>query len=838
MQKRFIVTSLITTIMLVLGMAATTQAQNRPQCQGQPATLWVGGGGNGGTVYQIVDGEIVNLGDYFSNQLGGYVPLEGTDGNDVIVGSSNNDRIFGFDGDDIICARGGQDFVDGGAGMDAINGQGGDDELRGGEGDDTLNGNSGQDRLFGEGGNDDLIGNGGRDTCDLGESFADTTRGCEEVIPGNLVDVASSLPDFSILVQAVVTAGLADTLANGGPFTVFAPTNQAFADLAAALGTDANGLLASPFLTDILLYHVLNTPAPSDIVLTLDGQDISGLNLLGESLIVEITPLSLFDGTDTPANVTATDVFASNGVIHVIDKVLLPPSVVAALAEPSEEDSVEEMPTEEEPTEESEETTEEPVEEEMEEQPLVIDNAPAVPFCNGMEATLWVGQGGNGGTVYQNIDGQIVNLGDYFSNQLGTYIPLEGTDGNDVIVGSSNNDRIFARGGDDTICAGNAQDSVDGGDGNDTIFGEDGDDRLFGRAGEDSVFGGNGQDELFGEGDDDNLDGGNGVDFCDLGESFADTAQNCEEVVPGNIVEVASSLPDFSILVQAVVTADLADTLANGGPFTVFAPTNQAFADLAAALGTDANGLLASPFLTDILLYHVLSAPAPSDVVLTLDGANLGNNGAGLNLLGEDLVVEITPLSLIDGTDTPANVTATDVFASNGVIHVIDKVLLPPSVVEALGLNEEETELPATVVDIASGNPDFSILVQALGAAEGDLVTTLIGSGPFTVLAPTNAAFEAFAAKYNLTLDALLASPLLDEILLYHVIPVEADEATVRSLSEAPTFLGDTVAITIDIDNNIILDGSSKVVITDLFAENGVVHVIDTVLEPSILFAP
>lgn len=136
-----------------------------------------------------------------------------------------------------------------------------------------------------------------------------------------------------------------------------------------------------------------------------------------------------------------------------------------------------------------------------------------------------------------------------------------------------------------------------------------------------------------------------------------------------NIVEVAQSLPDFSILVEAVVAADLQGALSGPGPFTVFAPTNDAFAALLAELGVTKDELLANkPLLTQVLTYHVLDArvlkaevPVGTPVT-TLQGQTL----------------RVTPaLAIEDQRGRSANIVATDVLTSNGVIHVLDRVILP-----------------------------------------------------------------------------------------------------------------------------------------------------------------
>ncbi len=141
---------------------------------------------------------------------------------------------------------------------------------------------------------------------------------------GTIVDVAAANPDFSILVAAVQKAGLAETLAGPGPFTVFAPTNDAFAAALTALGLTQEELLASPDLAGILTYHVL----PAKVMAADVTSESTPATVQGET--VDVKPVS-GGVTVNDATVTTADVAASNGVIHVIDKVLLPPTVAAKL---------------------------------------------------------------------------------------------------------------------------------------------------------------------------------------------------------------------------------------------------------------------------------------------------------------------------------------------------------------------------------------------------------------------------------------------------------------------------------------------------------------------------
>jgi uncharacterized surface protein with fasciclin (FAS1) repeats len=136
-----------------------------------------------------------------------------------------------------------------------------------------------------------------------------------------------------------------------------------------------------------------------------------------------------------------------------------------------------------------------------------------------------------------------------------------------------------------------------------------------------------------------------------------------------NIVQVAQANPNLSILVEAVVAADLATTLSGPGPFTVFAPTNDAFAALLAELGISKGALLADkPLLTKVLTYHVVAARVLK--------ANVPIGAAITSVQGETFSVDAT-LAITDQRNRKANITATDVLTSNGVVHLIDKVILP-----------------------------------------------------------------------------------------------------------------------------------------------------------------
>jgi len=276
----------------------------------------------------------------------------------------------------------------------------------------------------------------------------------------------------------------------------------------------------------------------------------------------------------------------------------------------------------------------------------------------------------------------------------------------------------------------------------------------------------------------------------------------------GDIVDVASSNDDFSILVTALATADLVSALEGEGPYTVFAPTDDAFAKLLASLNISAEDLLAHPQLSEVLLYHVVAGQ-----VMSTDLSD--------GLMVETLQGETISFDLTDGAKVNMSmITGADIQATNGVIHVIDEVLVPESFV----LNPIDMD----VVDIALGNEDFSMLVSLLSQA--NLVEALQGEGPFTVFAPTNAAFEQLLVDLNITAADLMAQPDLAQVLLYHVVAGKVMSTDLVDGMMATTLNGEDLLI--DLSTGVMIN-ESQVVIADIEATNGVVHVIDRILVPS-----
>ncbi len=254
-------------------------------------------------------------------------------------------------------------------------------------------------------------------------------------------------------------------------------------------------------------------------------------------------------------------------------------------------------------------------------------------------------------------------------------------------------------------------------------------------------------------------------------------------------------------LVAALSHAELVSALQADGPFTVFAPTDDAFAAAGIDLSTfDTDEENAT--LSDILLYHVVSgAVASSDVT---DGMS----AEALN--GDELSFTVSDGSVMVND---ATVTSADVMASNGIIHVIDKVLMPPA---DLG------DIPT----VAQGTGIHTSLVAAVVQAE--LLTTLQGDGPFTVFAPTDDAFAAAGIDLA-ALDNEEGKATLTDILLYHVVSGAVPSSAVTDGMSAAAVNGDDLSFAV---GEGVMVNDANVVLADVPASNGVIHVIDKVLMP------
>jgi uncharacterized surface protein with fasciclin (FAS1) repeats len=268
------------------------------------------------------------------------------------------------------------------------------------------------------------------------------------------------------------------------------------------------------------------------------------------------------------------------------------------------------------------------------------------------------------------------------------------------------------------------------------------------------------------------------------------------------IPEVAVEAGSFGTLVAALQAADLVDVLAGDGPFTVFAPTDDAFAKLPHGTVETLLEPENRERLTAILTYHVVPGRVSSAQAARLTGAGTVN--------GQRLAIERDHGALrIDD----ATVISADVGASNGVIHVIDSVLLPSD---------------ETLIEVARDAGSFGTLLAAVDAA--GLTHDLMGDGPFTVFAPTD---EAFGALPEGTVASLLEPENRDqlrEILTYHVASGRLYGADLLKDGAVETLAGRSV--TVQVSNGRIQANDARVVATDIDAANGVVHVIDAVLIP------
>lgn len=285
-----------------------------------------------------------------------------------------------------------------------------------------------------------------------------------------------------------------------------------------------------------------------------------------------------------------------------------------------------------------------------------------------------------------------------------------------------------------------------------------------------------------------------------------------------NLVEAVQADPDFSVLAEAVVAADLATTLSGDGPFTLFAPTNAAFTELLAELGLTKEELFADKaLLTAVLTYHVVAGdvmaadiPVGSPITTVQGGYFKIDSSSGV-------------LAVTDGRNRVSPISATDQAVENGVIHVVDKVLLPA-----------DKTVVQTAAALAAGDPpEFTLLVEALQATGLD--ATLSGTGPFTVFAPTDAAFAELLDELQLTKDELFAdTALLSSVLTYHVVPGLVLAADVPVGAPITTVQGGSFSV----DGSLVITDTAgrtaNITLTDVLAGNGVIHVIDRVILPAL----
>ena len=550
-----------------------------------------------------------------------------------------------------------------------------------------------------------------------------TAVATEEPQPQTIVDIAVADGRFTTLVAALQAADLVGTLSDAGPFTVFAPTDDAFAKLPE--GTVETLLADIPALTEILLYHVVSGEVLAEDVVMLEKAE----TLLGEDVMIKVEDGNVYIND---AMVVITDIMADNGVIHVIDTVLLPPEKLGTVVDVA-----------------------------------VADGRFTTLVTAVQEAGLVEDLSGDGPfTVFAPTDDAFAKLPEGTIEALLADIPAL----TNILLYHVVSGEVLAE---DVVKLSEAE----------TLLGE----KVMVKAEDGKVYINDAQVIIT------DVMADNGVIHV------IDTVLLPPEKL-GTVVDIAVADGRFTTLVTALQEAELVEALSAEGPFTVFAPTDDAFGKLPE--GTIEALLADIPALTDILLYHVVPGEVLAEQVVTLNSAKTLN----------DKFVEI---QVIDGMVyvNDAQVIITDIMADNGVIHVIDTVLLP-------------SESVGSIAEIAVADGRFTTLVTAL--QEADLVETLSNEGLFTVFAPTD---DAFAKLPEGTIESLLADiPALTDILLYHVVSGKLMADEVVTLDEAETLLGEKVTIRVE-DGKVFIN-DAEVIITDILADNGVIHVIDTVLLP------
>jgi len=283
------------------------------------------------------------------------------------------------------------------------------------------------------------------------------------------------------------------------------------------------------------------------------------------------------------------------------------------------------------------------------------------------------------------------------------------------------------------------------------------------------------------------------------------TSLPAHAVEKADIVDTAVKAGSFKTLVAAVKAAGLVETLKGKGPFTVFAPTDEAFAKLPKGTVEELLKPENKDKLVAVLTYHVVAGNVMAADVVKLKSAK--------TVQGQEVTIAVANGGVsIDN----AKVLKTDIACSNGVIHVIDSVILPKA----------ESKTP-DIVDTAVAAGSFKTLVAAVQAA--GLVETLKGKGPFTVFAPTD---EAFAKLPKGTVEDLLKPENKDKlvaILTYHVVPGALKAGDVVAAKELKTVNGKAASITTEGGAKIAGAGIIK---TDIETSNGIIHVIDSVILP------
>jgi transforming growth factor-beta-induced protein len=568
-----------------------------------------------------------------------------------------------------------------------------------------------------------------------------------------IVDAAISNGNFTTLVETLQATGLDSVLSDpNASFTVFAPTDNAFA----LLGQNTiYGLLAdTDRLSDILTYHVISGEVDAATAIGLAGTTVTMVN--GDSVGLSLSGDNLLVNT---ATVITTNIQTDNGIIHVIDAVLMPP---ADIVEPTAN---------------------------------IVETA----IANGNFTTLVAAL-------------QATELDAVLADESATFTVFAPTDAAFALIGEETISTLL----DNTDVLTNillqhvvpeiAVDSI-------TAYSLNGAMISTASTAEIPLIINSSTDML--------TFGGANIIIKDIYTTngiihVIDAVIVGDVAIPApamSLVDVAVANGSVTTLVTALQATNLDTVLADlDTDYTVFAPSDAAFAKLPA--GTLES--LTTAQLTDILLYHVLPGKVLADGAITLAQSS-SNMAVAAN--GDKISLSFSNSTLfVNG----AKVSTADVMADNGIIHVIDNVIMPPT----------ESGTPTnSIVDVALADPaTFSTLVTALTAA--NLVDTLADeTKTFTVFAPTNAAFDKIDST---VLNALLAdTTALTNVLLTHVVgevalsSLDAYAANGKTLA---TLSGTNIGVSVDEESGMLMIGGATVVISDIYTTNGVIHVIDTVI--------
>lgn len=551
----------------------------------------------------------------------------------------------------------------------------------------------------------------------------------EDIVPDQMPEESSSIAaiasgneDFSILVEALIKTDLVNTLDGEGSFTVFAPDNNAFSALFSELGVTGIQDIPAETLKPILLYHVLGETMSSGMIS--DGYYSSLSPAQGRTVSMYIST-DMGVSINGSANVSSADIEASNGVIHAIDAVILPPTVVD----------------------------------------LAVQNGSFETLVSavvgaGLAETLSDASGTF--TVFAPTDEAFGALQGEIPSDLTPILLYH-------VLGSA----VYS----DEISSGIVS-SLNASDPEIVVEVSDMGVMLNGSAKVVAT----------------DIVGTNGVIHV--------IDQVILPISNQSILDAAMGIEDFSSLVAALAKTNLASTFMMEGDYTVFAPTNDAFAAFLESIDVAFEDLTAEA-LMPILKYHVVGSKVMSS---SLETGYVNSIYAAMENKPVSIFVKVDGGVLLNGS---VSVTAADVEASNGVIHVIDGVLTPTS-----------------VVDIAINNSNFSKLVEAV--VKAGLVETLSADGPFTIFAPTDEAFNKLFADLGVNGIEDIAAETLIPILQYHVVAGNV-LSTDLSDGDVATLNGD---IKISLSEMVTINDDSEVSAVDIQGTNGVVHVIDKVLLP------